>query len=172
MYSLTWTAYLVLAQSDPPTNVRLPFLPFSPLRTYRVSLAILRAVRDFVSAGAVDLFLDLQVRRVMVLGGKDARKVVRENVLYAEGGKRLDVYLPFGVTGDAGQTNRPTLAPVVVFVGGGNWSWWRKKWGSQAALRLRRLGYAVVVPDIAQWPDAKSPEMVRLACWWCRSQRD
>lgn len=162
VYALTWTSYLVLAQADPPANVTLPFLPLSPIRCTRVALHLLRLARDFLTAGAIDLFLDLQVRRVMVLGGKDANRVVRENVLYAEGGRRLDVYLPLGVRAE-GDTEQPPrqLAPVVVFVGGGNWTWWRKKWGSQAALRLRRLGYTVVVPNIAQWPEAKSPQMVR-----------
>lgn len=91
----------------------------------------------------------------MILGGKDAKTILKENVLYAEGGRRLDVYLPVRAEGE-----REELAPVIVFVGGGNWSWWRKSAGAQTALRLRRLGFAVVVPDLTQWPRGKTPEMV------------
>ncbi|KAM0751203.1 alpha/beta-hydrolase [Meredithblackwellia eburnea MCA 4105] len=185
IYSLTWTLYLLLAQTDPPTNVSLPFLPIAPARCLKVSYYILRLSRDFISARAIDLFLDLQVRRVMLLGGKDARKILKENILYAEGkdgkeGKRLDVYYPIfqkphpatkktegqdsSEEGASQSSSEPVperqLGPVIVFFGGGNWTWWSKKWGSQCALRLRRLGYCVVVPDIVQWPDGKMPEMV------------
>ncbi|KAK4704964.1 hypothetical protein P7C70_g1249, partial [Phenoliferia sp. Uapishka_3] len=168
VYSLSWTSYLLLAQYDPPTNVRLPFLPWSPFRAFRVTIHLLRLVRDFIAAGAIDLFLDLQVRRVMVLGGKDAKRVVKENILYADGGKRLDVYFPFGAGPTSVEDGDETLerahvtelVPVIVFLGGGNWSWWKKQWGSQAALRLRKLGFCVVVPDMVQWPLGKSPEMV------------
>lgn len=94
----------------------------------------------------------------MVLGGKGAKKVIRENVLYAPG-KRLDVYLPASRGG--GLERDEATAPVIVILGGGNWSFWRKRSGAQMALRLRRLGYVVVVPDVAQWPDARLPEMVQ-----------
>jgi acetyl esterase/lipase len=97
----------------------------------------------------------------MTLGGKDAKSVVKENILYTEAGRRLDVYLP---QHDA-EDEHTSLAPVIVFVGGGNWTWWSKKGGAQAALRLRRLGYAVVVPDLRQWPNAKSPDMVSSERW-------
>ncbi|KAL8279687.1 hypothetical protein RQP46_008000 [Phenoliferia psychrophenolica] len=69
LYSITWTTYLLLAQHDPPTNVSLPFLPLSPFRCSKVVWHLLRTTHAFLSAGAIDLFLDLQVRRVMVLGG-------------------------------------------------------------------------------------------------------
>jgi acetyl esterase/lipase len=156
VYSIAWSLYLLFAQSDPPTNVSLPFLPLSPVRCTKVTLYFLRFILDSISARGIDLFFDLQVRRVMVLGGKGAKKIIKENVLYAPG-KRLDVYLP----ASRGGLEREDAAPVIVILGGGNWSFWRKRSGAQIALRLRRLGYVVVVPEIAQWPKARLPEMVQ-----------
>lgn len=152
VYSIPWILYLLLAQTDPPTNVRLPFLPLHPLRTTKITLYALRLLRDLVASQAISLFLDSQLRRVMVLGGKDAKTILKENVLYAEGGRRLDVYLPV--------REGRELAPVIVYVGGGNWRWWRKNAGAQTALRLRKLGYAVVVPELTGWPKGKTPDMV------------
>lgn len=153
VYSIAWIMYLTLAQTDPPTNVSLPFLPLLPYRCAKVTLHVLRLTRDAVSMQAIHLFLDLQFRRVMVLAGKDAKATVKQNVLYAEGNRRLDIY--FAIK-DADE-----LSPVIVYVGGGNWRWWNKLGGAQAALRLRQLGYTVIVPALRQYPEAKSPEMVR-----------
>lgn len=136
----------------------------------RITLYLFRLLNDLLEAGAIELWMDLQVRRVVVLGGKDAKTVLRENILYGAeaAGRRLDVYLPVlqpgeGGGGEGGQgEGEGGMAPIVVLLGGGNWRWWRKQAGCQAALRLRRLGYVVVVPDIGQWPEAKSPQMVRV----------
>jgi acetyl esterase/lipase len=125
--------------------------------------------RDWLNARALSLFFDLQLRRVLVLGGKDRKRVVRENIAYATGqGRRLDVYfavhdaLNQGGSERAVEEDERPLTPVVVFYGGGNWTWWRRKMAAQAALRLRRLGFTVVAPELRQWSAAKTPEMVSL----------
>lgn len=122
--------------------------------------------------------MESQVRRVVVLGGRDKKDILKENILYREGekgelGKRLDVYLPVKrfVNTETGSSHNgngtvsegDTLAPVIVFVGGGNWTWWKRSHGAQVALQLRRRGYCVVVPDLTQWPKGKCGNTVRLS---------
>lgn len=93
---------------------------------------------------------------MLILGGKDSHLIVKKNILYAEGGRKLDVYFPVR---DAAAPDG-ALAHVILFVGGGNWTWWNRKAGAQLALRFRRLGYVVVVPDLRQWPEVKTSGMV------------
>lgn len=83
---------------------------------------------------------------------------MKQNILYGDAGRRLDVYFPVLGPGADG-----ALAPVLFLVGGGNWTWWSKLQGAQVALRFRRLGYVVVVPDFRQWPAVKTPGMVSSA---------
>lgn len=142
--------------------MRILYLPWSPIRCFKVTRWAILVARDWFRARALSLFFDLQLRRVLVLGGKDRKRVVRENILYADHGRRLDVYLAVQDTDPeqaSGDEDRP-LTPVIVFVGGGNWTWWRRKMAAQAALRLRRLGFTVVAPELRQWSAAKTPEMV------------
>lgn len=156
--------YLFLGQEEGKVGF-LPSLPISPMRVIKIALTTLRVVRDFISSGAVTLFLDLQFRRAFILGGKDAKLIVKRNILYADG-RRLDVY--FAAPHSAPSADG-ALSPVILYLGGGNWSWWSKKAGAQMALRFRRLGYVVVVPDQRQWPEVKTPGMVedmRLALQW------
>lgn len=162
VYATTWILYLAAAQTDAPPHVRLLYLPWSPIRCFKVTRYTVYVLRDWINARAPKLFFDLQLRRVLVLGGKDRKSIVKENILYADGGRRLDVYLAVKdhLDLDDDGDEESALSPVIVFVGGGNWSWWKRKMAAQAALRLRRLGFVVVAPELRQWPEAKSPEMV------------
>ncbi|KAM0786206.1 hypothetical protein ACM66B_007010 [Microbotryomycetes sp. NB124-2] len=163
-YATTWILYLSLAQLDAPPTTRFLFLPLSPIRAFKVTLHTFVVLRDVVSSKFIPLFFDLQLRRVLVLGGKDRKQIIKDNILYAPEGRRLDVY--FAVK-DQGMED--VKAPVIVFVGGGNWTWWTKSKAAQVALRLRRLGFVVVVPQLRQWGQVKTPGMVtdlRLALEW------
>lgn len=110
-----------------------------------------------------------------MLGGKDRNEVLKENILYREGeagksGKRLDIYLPIRrksrketMTGDDSSLDgieREPLRPVVIFLGGANWSFWSKSLGSLIALRLRSMGYVVVVPNLTNWPEGNCKDSV------------
>lgn len=132
----------------------------SPLRILKIDAHILLLLADVYHAGLLSVFMNHLVTRVLVLGGRGAAKVVKENILYAPG-RRLDIFRP--------EVDSEERVPVVVYIGGGNWTHWAKHKGSDVGLRLRRLGYCVVVPDLRQWPKAKTPEMVedlRMALQW------
>ncbi|UZJ54327.1 hypothetical protein CBS101457_003647 [Exobasidium rhododendri] len=177
LYSVAWFSYLTLAQADPPgikdgiITTFLPFLPYSPLRCLKVNWA---AALYAISACRVVLpaILDWSYRRVMVLGTQGGG-IVKENILYGSPhpGKRLDIYLPpskqpapdlpyAGTSNDADgdSTRKLAKAPVVVFIPSPipplTWTGKRKTY-LQLALRLRRMGYCVVVPDITFYPEAR-----------------
>lgn len=78
--------------------------------------------------------------------------MVKENIKFGEKGKRLDLFFP--------QRGEEGGSQVIVYVGGGNWRWWKKSWGSLTGNRLGRMGYLVVVPEVVQWPDGKVGDMV------------
>ncbi|KAK4049969.1 hypothetical protein OIV83_003793 [Microbotryomycetes sp. JL201] len=166
-----WILYLSLAQADAPPSSRFLFLPLSPVRAFRVTLHTFVVLRDVVSSKFIPLLFDLQLRRVLILGGKDRKQIIKDNILYASEGRRLDVYFAVNNSSQVDKENgsHKSFAPVVVFVGGGNWSWWTKSKAAQVALRLRRLGFVVVVPQLRQWGQVKTPGMVtdlRLALEW------
>ncbi|KAK4051505.1 hypothetical protein OIO90_004719 [Microbotryomycetes sp. JL221] len=164
LYSTMWILYLSLAQLDRPPTSRFILLPLSPIRAFKITLHTIVIVRDLISSNFVSLLFDLQLRRVLILGGKDRKQIIKDNVLFGREGRRLDVYY---AVKDKGLEHVP--APVVVFVGGGNWTWWSKGKAAQIALRLRRLGFVVVVPQLRQWGQVKTPGMVtdlRLALEW------
>ncbi|SDA02340.1 BZ3501_MvSof-1269-A2-R1_Chr12-3g03551 [Microbotryum saponariae] len=166
LYALPWILYLIFAQDDPPPSVPLPYLPYSPYKCLKITSASFQFLRDLIASGYIALWFDLQIKRFTVLSGKDGSVYVQRNIPYAEGftANKLDIYRPEGY--DPVTSN--VEAPVIVLVGGANWTLWNKTLGAQIALRLRRLGYCVVVPDLRQSP-AKIPEMVtdlRLALEW------
>lgn len=152
--------YLLLAKNDSP-------LPYSIIKCWKVTIYFLGLIYEALSVKAIHLFLQSQVQRVLLLGGKESKEVLKENIIYRESldprkkGKRLDLYLPirrkfYGdqvVNDGSDGGNEPLdLRPVVIFVGGGNWRFFKKSIGSMAALRLRRMGYMVIVPDLSNYP--------------------
>ncbi|SCV73094.1 BQ2448_7019 [Microbotryum intermedium] len=166
LYALPWILYLIFAQDDPPPSVQLPYLPYSPYKCLKITSASFQFLRDLIASGYIALWFDLQIKRFTMLSGREANTFVQRNIPYAEGftTNKLDVYRPDGYD----QRSSNIEAPVIVLVGGANWTMWNKTLGAQIALRLRRLGYCVVVPDWRQAP-AKTPEMVtdlRLVLEW------
>ncbi|GAA6011596.1 hypothetical protein JCM10207_002673 [Rhodosporidiobolus poonsookiae] len=157
------TLHLLLAQPHSPTPPLLPSLsPLNPLRSFALTFHALRLLLDVHHARLVTLFLDALAKRVLLLGGKDAGAIVRENIVYVEAtpplypeAKRLDVYLP-SVPFSRGRARSPTAekAPVVVLLCAPTYRHTSKSLPSPSpsiALRLRRLGACVVVPALTPY---------------------
>ncbi|CAG8793177.1 27151_t:CDS:2, partial [Racocetra persica] len=70
----------------------------------------------------------------------------------------LDVYIPD--TSKYPQIFDAAFHPVIVFVYGGSWGSGDKIWYSLLALRLRQMGYVVVVPNYTLYPKAKIDVML------------
>lgn len=169
IYGSAWLVYLLLAQDDLPTGVSGVFLPWSPLRCLKVDRVLLSKCRSMIQLGIPQLALDWCYRRIMVTGGRNGKKIVRENILYGSDfpGRRLDVYMPDidpildtsqprdvqdpKEEGEDGGVGRE-LAPVLVLFGGGAWTFGNRRTYMQLALRFRRLGYVVVLPDLVSSP--------------------
>lgn len=177
IYTISWSLYLLLAQDDLPLNVSKPFLPYAPLKCFKVTSHFFKLIKQALTAKVIHLVLDSQLKRVVILGGKDRKEIIKENILYKETnefgkrGKRLDVYLPLrrkwhGETGSNDDeidfSREGGSRPVVILVGGGGFGFWRKSMGSLVALRLKRMGYMVVVPDISKYPNGKCSDAVSL----------
>ncbi|CAG8602163.1 18353_t:CDS:10, partial [Gigaspora rosea] len=71
---------------------------------------------------------------------------------------RLDVYIPD--TSKYPQIFDAAFHPVIVFIHGGSWGSGDKIWYSLLALRLRQMGYVVVVPNVTLYPKAKVDVML------------
>ncbi|CAG8818295.1 32146_t:CDS:10, partial [Gigaspora margarita] len=71
---------------------------------------------------------------------------------------RLDVYIPD--TSKYPQMFDAAFHPVIVFIHGGSWGSGDKVWYSLLALRLRQMGYVVVVPNVTLYPKAKVDVML------------
>lgn len=115
----------------------------------------------------------------MVLGTQSGSEIVMENIVYSDDRKMLDAYTPpaappQGTAG--GESFAAPLAPVVVIlpttlpllpsISG-------RKAYLQLALRFRRQGYAVVVPDITSYPSGRVSAGiadVRAALAWVASE--
>ncbi|KAH9818898.1 lipase [Melampsora americana] len=70
---------------------------------------------------------------------------------------------------DSFQIPPTALAPVIVFLHPGNWSFTSKRHYIQLALRFRRLGFCVVVPDFTQFPEGRCQDSIadiRKALAW------
>lgn len=150
LYATSWLLYLFFQYDGR--------LPLSPVRCWRVDAALWRVVRDAWRLSIIELGLDLAYRRLMITGGRDAKQTVVEGVIYGavSGAKRLDLYLPAAHLLD----DKSPSAPIIVVAPGGGWMLRKRAMYTQLALRLRQLGYAVVVPDIVSFPCVPSSILV------------
>lgn len=197
LYAIAWICYLFLAQRDLPatwTNVHrwsprnfCPFLPINPIRCAKVDLA---AFRYTVTAFRLvfPAIFDWSYRRIMVIGTTKGSRVVKEGILYGSPsrGKRLDVYLPAEPPSSTSthqhpdgmrSTNSPPSpssngVPVIVVIPsmlGPLTVTSKRKLYLQLALRLRRMGYCVIVADITYYPESRIKSSVidlRLVLRW------
>ncbi|PWN48057.1 alpha/beta-hydrolase [Violaceomyces palustris] len=181
LYSISWLSYLSLAQPDLPSSWSsrrisfTPFLPYSPVRCVKVVVASFNYVITAINI-IIPAVFDWSYRRVMVLGTQKGSKIVKEGILYGSPtpGKRLDIYLPPSPSQSpsSATTGASAGAPVVVVVPSmmAPLSWTSKrKLYLQLALRLRRMGYCVVVPDITYFPESRIKSSIidlRLVLRW------
>ncbi|GAA5846715.1 hypothetical protein JCM9279_003423 [Rhodotorula babjevae] len=99
-FVLPATLHVLFAQPKSPNPPLLPRLRLlSPLANLRLLHWALLVLHDAYAASLVALALETLTKRVLLVGGRDAHSVIRENVPYAEGpdgagALRLDVYLP------------------------------------------------------------------------------
>lgn len=197
LYAVAWICYLFLAQKDLPatwTNAHrwsprnfCPFLPLNPIRCAKVDLA---AFRYTVTAFRIifPAIFDWSYRRIMVIGTTKGSRVVKEGILYGSPsrGKRLDVYLPADApsppqhTGPEGfrstSAQQPSMSsngvPVIVVIPsmlGPLTVTSKRRLYLQLALRLRRMGYCVVVADITYYPESRIKSSIidlRLVLRW------
>lgn len=195
LYAVAWICYLFLAQKDLPatwTNVHrwsprnfCPFLPINPIRCAKVDLA---AFRYTVTAFRIvfPAIFDWSYRRIMVIGTTKGSRVVKEGILYGSPsrGKRLDVYLPADTpatsssaagTADGLPSRASTSSngvPVIVVIPsmlGPLTVTSKRRLYLQLALRLRRMGYCVIVADITYYPESRIKSSVidlRLVLRW------
>lgn len=162
--------YLLLAQHDKPTNPLSPsphpYLSLSPTRNLKILAHLALLLRDLHRARLVPTYLASLATRTLHLSPPPSHpsssaaptSVVQEGIPYADG-RLLDVYLPAAVHGEEVVVG----APVVVYVGGGNWGNWGgggRGVGREVGVRVRRLGYAVVVAELRGWPEVGVEEMV------------
>lgn len=183
----TWTN----AHRWSPRNF-FPFVPINPIRCAKVDLA---AFRYTVTAFRLifPAIFDWSYRRIMVIGTTKGSRVVKEGILYGSPsrGKRLDVYLPAeapvsvhsnvpGVGPDghrsSSATSLPTASsngvPVIVVIPsmlGPLAVTSKRRLYLQLALRLRRMGYCVIVADITYYPESRIKSSVidlRLVLRW------
>lgn len=182
LYAVAWTSYLLLAQKDLPaawSHARswsprnfAPFVPISPVRCAKVDLAALRYTLTAVGIVFPAIF-DWSYRRIMVIGTTKGSRVVKEGILYGSPsrGKRLDVYLPAdasGVPRSSGGNGVPVvvvipsmIAPLTITS--------KRRLYLQLALRLRRMGYCVIVADITYYPESRVKSSIvdlRLVLRW------
>ncbi|KAJ1033911.1 hypothetical protein NDA16_000119 [Ustilago loliicola] len=197
LYAVAWICYLFLAQKDLPatwTNAHrwsprnfCPFLPINPIRCAKVDLA---AFRYTVTAFRIifPAIFDWSYRRIMVIGTTKGSRVVKEGILYGSPsrGKRLDVYLPADAPSSAHQhagadgyrsgQSAPSPSsngvPVIVVIPsmlGPLTITSKRRLYLQLALRLRRMGYCVIVADITYYPESRIKSSVidlRLVLRW------
>lgn len=88
----------------------------------------------------------------MVLGTQSGSEIVMENIVYSDDGKMLDTYLPPSTPDPEHQAPilviLPTSFPLIPSASG-------RKTYLQLALRFRRQGYAVVVPELTFYPSGR-----------------
>ncbi|GAA6054110.1 hypothetical protein JCM3770_006177, partial [Rhodotorula araucariae] len=160
------TLHLVFAQRP---SARPPLLPrlrlFAPLANARLTLPAIDVARDLFAASLVSLALDTLTQRVLLLGGREASSIVRENIPYHHpdvGALRLDVYLPQRPAtararegeGEGEGESEVALAPVVVLLPAASYRLlaFRSFPAPLIALRLARRGACVVVPSLSPGP--------------------
>ncbi|CDU25319.1 uncharacterized protein SPSC_05153 [Sporisorium scitamineum] len=187
LYAVAWICYLFWAQKDLPAtwmNARrwsprnfLPFVPINPIRCAKVDLAAFRYVVTTFRIIFPAIF-DWSYRRIMVIGTTKGSRVVKEGILYGSPsrGKRLDVYLPADSptsTPSAGPTSEISNGvPIIVVIPsmlGPLTITPKRRLYLQLALRLRRMGYCVVVADVTYYPESRIKSSVvdlRLVLRW------
>ncbi|BGP51578.1 hypothetical protein JCM10450v2_007525 [Rhodotorula kratochvilovae] len=153
------TLHLLFAQRCSPHPSLLPRLRLlSPWANLRLSYYVLLVAYDLWRSSLVPLALETLTKRVLLLGGRDAARVVRENIVYLAAtpgeARRLDVYLPQRA---AAADDKGALAPVVVLLPSPSYralSSARAFPAPLIALRLARLGACVVVPSFSPFSGA------------------
>ncbi|SPO28107.1 uncharacterized protein UTRI_04498_B [Ustilago trichophora] len=189
LYVVAWICYLFLAQKDLPatwTNVHrwsprnfAPFLPINPIRCAKVDLAAFRYTLTAFRIIFPAIF-DWSYRRIMVIGTTKGSRVVKEGILYGSPsrGKRLDVYLPADPPASSSSPHHGDTSPssngvpVIVVIPsmlGPLTITSKRRLYLQLALRLRRMGYCVIVADITYYPESRIKSSVidlRLVLRW------
>lgn len=169
IYGVSWSAYLALAQSDrppyamigpPSISKYIPFVPLSPLRCLKVTKTVCGCIwLGIRSIGAFWYWYCLYRQQ------KKAPEY--ETVVYSLPFSHncLDVYPP-----DVDDMKRNAIVLVIVPT-----SFFpstisnNRKLYMPMALRMRKLGYCVVVPDITYYPACQIRQSVidlRLALSW------
>jgi len=92
---------------------------------------------------------------------KKLRRIIKEDIFYGSqtNTNRLDVYIPDTAKLQQQFFDKATH-PVIVFIYGGAWSTGDKIMYVLLALRLRHLGYVVVVPNYTLYPNGKIDLMI------------
>ncbi|CAJ0925712.1 2870_t:CDS:2 [Entrophospora sp. SA101] len=135
-YSTAWLLYLYFAQTDRQFN-----LPYNPKRIIKINYALLQFLWGFVKY--IPLFAEYAYLKFFVL---DIFYGSRSN------SNRLDVYIPD--TAKFPHVIEAAYHPVIVFIHGSAWSSGSSKsLYILLALRLRQMGYIVVVPDYSAYPE-------------------
>ncbi|KAI9607301.1 hypothetical protein H4Q26_005818 [Puccinia striiformis f. sp. tritici PST-130] len=156
VYSLAWIPYLLFAQDDLSSHQSI-LLPFSPIKVLRIVTTLVKHLIILLRSNWIELVLDYSYRKIIVMGrdrktNKNTPSIVTRNIIYGH-----------------------NLAPVFVFIHPGGWRWFHKSHFLQLGLRLRRLGFCVVIPDFTQFPEGRCDHSVRdIRCalkWVSRSIR-
>ncbi|GAA5885874.1 hypothetical protein JCM16303_000092 [Sporobolomyces ruberrimus] len=157
----------------PFTFPHLPLFTPSFLGPIHLTHSLLRLLWDAHRCSLLSLFFDSISKRILILGGSDSSKILKENIVYLSSSdplktrsKRLDVYYASRTSSpypshDSSE-DPPELAPVVLLIASPSYRSLSSKAfpSSQIALRLRRLGYVVVVPSLSSFPEGTMQEMV------------
>ncbi|CAJ0889077.1 5624_t:CDS:2 [Entrophospora sp. SA101] len=143
----------IVAQTDRQFN-----LPYNPKRIIKINYALLQFLWGFVKY--IPLFAEYAYLKFFVLG-KKMRRIVKEDIFYGSrsNSNRLDVYIPD--TAKFPHVIEAAYHPVIVFIHGSAWSSGSSKsLYILLALRLRQMGYIVVVPDYSAYPEVKVELMI------------
>jgi len=170
LVSLAWFPYLLFAQDDLPSDTAL-LVPFSPMRILRIVSTLTKHVMMALRWNWLQLILDYSYRKMMVVGRNRRRRsqpaLVVPEIIYAYAdhsgrrrNKRLDLYLPPSFSSES-DSQSTLAAPVLLFCHPGGWRWFNKALFLQLGLRLRRLGFCVVIPDFTQFPEGRCDQSLR-----------
>ncbi|MBW0475044.1 hypothetical protein O181_014759 [Austropuccinia psidii MF-1] len=179
LFSLAWIPYLLFAQDDLPSHSSYALLlPYSPFMAQRTATTLIRFVISIIRLNWIEVILDYSYRRIIVVGGKKNSQspILKSNINYHPTGRhrfrKLDVYLPPNRLGPNNSNNHDqvpvhhlnsnfNLAPVFVFIHPGGWRWFDKSHFLQLGLRIRRLGFCVVIPNFVQFPQGRCDESLQ-----------
>ncbi|GAA5827706.1 hypothetical protein JCM11251_001798 [Rhodosporidiobolus azoricus] len=161
VYLIPLTLHLLFSQPysyQPPLFPVLP--PFSLSKSARLTFHTLRLLYDTWRAHIPLLFFDGLAKRVLLLGGKDGGKIVKENVVYLEAcpplyseAKRLDIYYPSPSFGGEDELAH-VPAPIILLLPSPTYRLFpslRSFPAPHIALRLARLGALVVIPSLSSY---------------------